>query len=105
MALGADLDVDLLLCGTCNKGISAVAGYGCLVIIGMDSVLHDIHLFEIICELLAATPAADFRSMKHSLLFDESSIPGLTLQVPAVFAAGYLKDRTFRLSRNSVIIT
>ena len=41
VALGADFDVDLRLCGTGNKRIAAVAGHGRLKILGMDRFLHD----------------------------------------------------------------
>ncbi len=35
MALGTDLNVDIFLCRTYNKCITAVTGYGCLMICGM----------------------------------------------------------------------
>jgi hypothetical protein len=41
VALGADFNVDLRLCGTGNKGIAAVAGHGSLEILGMDRFFHD----------------------------------------------------------------
>ena len=41
MALGADLDVDLVLGGANRKGVTAVAGNSCLIILGMDSLSHD----------------------------------------------------------------
>lgn len=44
MALGANLDVDLLLGGSYGEGISAVAGYGSFIVIRMDSFSHDFHL-------------------------------------------------------------
>ena len=44
MALGADLNVDILLSRTCHKCISTVAGYCSLMILRMDSFAHDIHL-------------------------------------------------------------
>ena len=40
MALGTDFHVDLLLGGTGNKGVAAVAGHRCLIIFGMDSFFH-----------------------------------------------------------------
>ena len=48
MALRADLHVDLLLGRTGYKGIPAVAGYCSLIIIWMDSLFHDFHLFYLI---------------------------------------------------------
>ena len=44
MALGADFHVNALVCGTCDKCVSAVAGYSCLMILRMDSFAHDFHL-------------------------------------------------------------
>ena len=41
VALGADFNVDLGLCGTCDKCVAAVAGHGRLKILGMDRFLHD----------------------------------------------------------------
>ena len=41
MALGADFDVDLRLCGTCNECVSAVAGNGSLIILGLNRSFHD----------------------------------------------------------------
>ena len=40
MALGADLNVYVLLCGTCYESISAVTGHGSLIVIRMDPFLH-----------------------------------------------------------------
>jgi hypothetical protein len=36
MALGADFDVNLRLCGTGYERVAAVAGNGCLIILGMN---------------------------------------------------------------------
>ena len=44
MALGTDLNVDILLRGACYKGIPAVAGHRCLIILWMDSFSHVFHL-------------------------------------------------------------
>ena len=40
MALGADFNVDLRLCGTGNECVATVAGHGCLIILGMDRSFH-----------------------------------------------------------------
>lgn len=45
MAFGTDFYVNLFLSRTCNKGIAAVAGNSCLIVIWMDSFSHDFHLF------------------------------------------------------------
>ena len=45
MALGTYLDVDLLLCGAYDESISTVAGNRSLIILRMNSFLHDFHLF------------------------------------------------------------
>ena len=64
MAFGTDFYVDILLCGSCYKCVSAVAGYSCLIVIRMDSFSHDFHL-----------------SVSHSIFysheFDEFSIKQL----------------------------
>ena len=39
--------MDSLFGGAGHKRVAAVAGYGCLIIIGMDSFLHVDHLSEI----------------------------------------------------------
>ena len=44
MALWADFYVDVLLCRTCRKCISTVAGNSCLMVCRMDSLFHDFHL-------------------------------------------------------------
>lgn len=44
VALGTDLNVNILLRRTCDKGISTVARYRCLIIIRMDSFSHLSHL-------------------------------------------------------------
>ena len=44
MALGADFYMDALVCRTCHKCVAAVAGYGCLMVLRMDSFSHDFHL-------------------------------------------------------------
>ena len=36
MALGADFDVNLRLCGTGYESVAAVAGNGCLIILGLN---------------------------------------------------------------------
>lgn len=41
----ADFYVDIFVCRTCYKCISAVACYSCLMICWMDSLFHDFHLF------------------------------------------------------------
>ena len=45
VALGADLNTDLLLSGTTGKSVTAVAANGCLFVVGMDAFLHFVHLF------------------------------------------------------------
>lgn len=45
MTLGTYLDVDLLLCGAYDESISTVAGNRSLIILRMNSFLHDFHLF------------------------------------------------------------
>ena len=44
MALGADFYVDVLLRRTGYELVTAVANNLCLIVIGLDSFLHDIHL-------------------------------------------------------------
>ena len=41
VALGTDLNVNIFLGRTCHECISAVTGYGCLMICGMYSFLHN----------------------------------------------------------------
>ena len=50
VALGANLDSDLVLCGTCHKFVAAVAFYLYLLILRMDSFSHFFHL--ILCLLI-----------------------------------------------------
>jgi hypothetical protein len=45
MALGANFDVDVFLGRTGYKCVATVASYGCLIVIRMDSLTHDFHLF------------------------------------------------------------
>ena len=45
MALGANFYVNVLLCGTYCKRISAVTGHCCLIILRMNCFLHTSHLF------------------------------------------------------------
>ena len=52
MAFGADFNMDILFCGACYKCVTAVASYSCLIVLWMDSFLHDFHLFFLFCELL-----------------------------------------------------
>ena len=40
MALGANFNVDLRLCGACHECVAAVACYSCLIVIRMDSLFH-----------------------------------------------------------------
>ena len=40
MALGANFDVDFRRCGTGHESVAAVAGYSCLIILGMNSLSH-----------------------------------------------------------------
>lgn len=40
MALGANLNVDVLLCGACYELVATVANYLCLIVIWMDSFSH-----------------------------------------------------------------
>ena len=41
MALGADFDVDLRLCGSGYECVAAVAGHSCLIILGLNRSFHD----------------------------------------------------------------
>ena len=41
MALGADFDVDLRLCGTGNECVAAVACHSSLIILGLNRSFHD----------------------------------------------------------------
>ena len=47
VALGADLDTDLLLGGAGGKDVTAVATDRGLFVLGMDTFLHFVHLFRI----------------------------------------------------------
>ena len=47
VALGADLDTDLLLGGAGGKDVTAVATDRGLFVLGMDTFLHFVHLFLI----------------------------------------------------------
>ena len=47
VALGADLDTDLLLGGASGKDVTAVATDRGLFVVGMDTFLHFVHLFLI----------------------------------------------------------
>ncbi len=40
MALGTDFHVDLFLCTAGNESVTAVAGYGCLIVLRMYSFSH-----------------------------------------------------------------
>ena len=60
MAFGADLHVDIWFGRTCYESVSAVAGYSCLIVFGMDSFSHCFSPLLIIRELPAV---ADFRPM------------------------------------------
>ncbi len=46
MALGADFNLDILLCGHSLDHVAAVAGNCCLNKVRMDSLFHDCHLFH-----------------------------------------------------------
>lgn len=41
VALGADFNVDLRLCGTGNECVAAVAGHGSLIILGLNRSFHN----------------------------------------------------------------
>ena len=41
VALGADFDVDLRLCGSGYECVAAVAGHSCLIILGLNRSFHD----------------------------------------------------------------
>ena len=84
MALGADFYVDIFLCRTCYKCVATVAGNGCLIIIRMDSFLHDFHLFLYDCELLTAALLPKPISGQCCSDVATARYPGLSLQVPAV---------------------
>ena len=47
VALGADLNTDLLLSGAGSKDVTTVAADGGLFVLGMDTFLHFVHLFHI----------------------------------------------------------
>ena len=44
MAVAADFNLDILLCGTCLYNIAAGTLYGCKVVIGVDTFFHYCHL-------------------------------------------------------------
>lgn len=44
MAFGTNFYVDLRFCGTCHECVTAVTGYGCLIVLRMDSFSHFFHL-------------------------------------------------------------
>ena len=46
MALGANLDTDVLLGRTSLDHLAASAGNGGLLVVGMNTFLHDFHLFR-----------------------------------------------------------
>ena len=45
VALGADLNTDLLLSGASRKDITTSTANGSLFVVGMDTFLHFVHLF------------------------------------------------------------
>ncbi len=45
MALGADLHMDLRLGGSGNELVAAVASHLALIVLGLDFLLHDLHLW------------------------------------------------------------
>ena len=47
VALGADLNTDVLLGGTGRKDVTTGTANGSLFVIGMDTFLHFVHLFLI----------------------------------------------------------
>ena len=47
VALGADLNTDLLLGGASRKDITTSTANGSLFVVGMDTFLHFVHLFRI----------------------------------------------------------
>ena len=64
--------------------VATVAGNGCLIIIRMDSFLHDFHLFLYNCELLTAALLPKPVSGQCCSDVATARYPGLSLQVPAV---------------------
>lgn len=58
VALGTDFHVDILLRGTGHKRVATVACHSCLIILRMDSFLHDFHLFFFDRELRPGSSAA-----------------------------------------------
>ena len=67
MALGADFHVNALVCGTCDKCVSAVAGYSCLIVFGMYSFAHDLHL-SILKLLIILSKQLSHCSIRYFLL-------------------------------------
>ena len=47
VALGADFNTDVLLGGAGGKGVTTSAADGGLLVVGMDTFLHFVHLFLI----------------------------------------------------------
>ena len=101
VALGADFHVDILLRGTGHKRVATVACHSCLIILRMDSFLHDFHLFFFDRELRPGSSAAHppHVFLTHSPRpfsgrcrsdITAASLPGLSLQVPAVRCFSYL---------------
>ncbi len=56
VTLGANLDSDVFLCGTGLDNIAASTGNGSLLIVGMNTLLHEQHLisFQYIYDCIAA---------------------------------------------------
>ena len=80
MTLGANLYVDIRVGRTGNKCVTAVAGYGCLIVLRMDSFSHILFTSLIIRELPAQVLIpGQYRSDTSTVRY-----PGLTPQVPAV---------------------
>ena len=48
VALGADFNADVLLSGAGRKDVATGTTDRCLFVIGMDTVLHVVHLFLVI---------------------------------------------------------
>ena len=65
MAFGADFHMDIALCRSCYKFISAVADNLCLIILRMDSFFHFIHLSHL---LDGFQPSGSNYSFQNSLL-------------------------------------
>ena len=63
VALGANFYLDILLCGTGLDDVSAVAGNGSLLILGMDTFLHFSSSFRNILSVLIEAHQSNVRTV------------------------------------------